>query len=270
MPFIQVGVFQNMPLVVIVVVVAVAIVIALLYRFGYLRGGARGKRGEGNEGGEGLEYVQPAPNELQRNQQGVQRGPGVGEVRVGQGGRALLVETRPVEVRPLQSPERSVDVDRIERLIRGIEGELVRVIKQSSADTADLLLSKIGELREYINQLIRQCSTQYPPFSQVGYVPSSISEFRELFRASFVGLLKSGEVVEYTGEQVVSDELVRSLLSYNTDFVVMYYNDKYLYLTRYNDYSLMLITEDYLDPVSGGLVKILFRRFIDEAVKQQS
>jgi len=83
-------------------------------------------------------------------------------------------------------------------------------------------------------------------------------------------LLKDGEVVEYTGEQVVSDELVRSLLGYNTDFVVMYYNDKYLYLTRYNDYSLMLITEDYLDPVSGGLVKILFRRFIDEAVKQQS
>jgi hypothetical protein len=31
----------------------------------------------------------------------------------------------------------------------------------------------------------------------------------------------------------------------------------------------MLITEDYLDPVSGGLVKILFRRFIDETVKQQ-
>jgi hypothetical protein len=98
MPFIQVGVFQNMPLVIIVAVVAVAIVIALLYRFGYLRGGARGKRGEGNEGGEGLEYVQPAPSELQRNRQGVQSGSGVGEVRVGQGVGLCLLRLGPLRL----------------------------------------------------------------------------------------------------------------------------------------------------------------------------
>ncbi|MFP3484867.1 MAG: hypothetical protein RXO23_02705 [Vulcanisaeta sp.] len=250
------------PLAITVAVVVIAIIIALLYRLGYFGRGGR------DEGGEEVMHAQVTSEQLRKEQGDVQRAQGRSEVGV-QGGRALLVETRPVGVRPLQSPERPVDLESIEKLIRGIEGELVKIIRQTSAETADLLLTKVSELRQYIDQLVRQCTAQYPPFSQVGYVPSSISEFRELFGATYVELVRGGEVIEYTGEQTVDEELVKQLLNYNMDFMVVYHNGKYIYLVRHDDYSLILVTENYLDPVSSGLVKTLFRRFIEEAIKQQ-
>ncbi|ADN50202.1 hypothetical protein [Vulcanisaeta distributa] len=253
----------------VIVIVATAVILALLYRLGYL-GGRRGDK----ERGETLEQVIPQYKPEQKVQQ-VQQRQRQGlttpqEVSAGQGSRVLLVESRPVEIRPLQSPERPIDIERIEKLIRGIENELVQVLKQTSADTVDIIISRINELKNYINQLERQCVVQNPPFIQMGYVPSSLSEFKELFRASFAGLMKGNDIIEYTGELNVNEELVRSVINYNTDFMVIYSGGKYIYLIKYNDYSLILSTEEYLDSVSSGLVRLLFRRFIDEVLKSGS
>ncbi|WP_243678990.1 hypothetical protein [Vulcanisaeta distributa] len=147
---------------------------------------------------------------------------------------------------------------------------MVQALRQTSADTVDVIISKINELKDYINQLERQCLVQNPPFIQMGYVPSSLSEFKELFRASFVGLMKGSDIIEYTGGELgVNEELVRSAINYNTDFMVIYSGNKYIYLVKHNDYSLVLSTEEYLDSVSSGLIRLLFRRFIDEVLKPQ-
>ncbi|GAB6947511.1 hypothetical protein JCM16161A_16410 [Vulcanisaeta sp. JCM 16161] len=260
----------NVVTITVIAIVAIAVILALLYRLGYL-GGRRGGKGQGKE----LEQVIPQYKPEQKVQQIQQRQrqgpvPPAQEVTAGQGSRALLVESRPVEIRPLQSPERPIDIERIEKLIRGIENELVQALRQTSADTVDVIISRINELKNYIDQLERQCLVQNPPFIQMGYVPSSLSEFKELFRASFAGLMKGNDMIEYTGELGVDEELVRSFINYNTDFMVMYSGNKYVYLVKYNDYSLILSTEEYLDPVSSGLVRLLFRRFIDEVLKPQS
>ncbi|ADY01861.1 hypothetical protein VMUT_1657 [Vulcanisaeta moutnovskia 768-28] len=254
---------------VVIIIVAIAIVLAVLYRLGYF-GGKRREKGQG----EIPEQVIPQPKPEQRTpprlRPSSQYPPSPQEVPAGQGTRALLVESRPVEVKPLQSPERPPDTERIERLIRGIENELIQVLKQTSADTADLIISRINELRDYINQLERQCIMQSPPFVQMGYVPSSLSEFKELFKASFAGLMKGNDMLEYTGELSMDDEeLIKSIINYNTDFIAIYSNNKYVYLVKHNDYSLVLTTDEYLDPVSSGLVRLLFRRFIDETLKPQ-
>ncbi len=258
---------MGTPTFIVIVVVIAAIIIALLYRFGYF-GGRRGKEEEGKP------FNNPAPQYRpeQRDQPGQRQAPAqsVQEVTAGRGGRAFLVESRPVEIRPLQSPERPIDVERIERLIRGIENELVQVLKQTSADAMDVIISRINELKDYINQIERQCLMQNPPFVQMGYVPSSLSEFRELFGASFVGLMRGNDMIEYTGELGISEELLRSVINYNTDFMVMHGGGKYIYLVKHEDYSLILLTEEYLDSISSGLVRLLFRRFIDEILKPQS
>ncbi len=224
----------------IIMIVAIAVILALLYRLGYLGG----RRGGKERGGETLEQVIPQYKPEQKVQQVQQRqrqgSATPQEVSAGQGSRVLLVESRPVEIRPLQSPERPIDIERIEKLIRGgIENELVQVLKQTSADTVDIIISRINELKNYINQLERQCMVQNPPFIQMGYVPSSLSEFKELFRASFVGLMKGNDIIEYIGGELnVNEELVRSVINYNTDFMVIYSGDKYIYLIKYNDYHL--------------------------------
>ncbi len=258
----------NVMTITVIVIAAIAVILALLYRLGYLGG-----RREGKEQGKTPEQVIPQYKPEQKVQQRQRQGSAMPpqEVTAGQGSRVLLVESRPVEIRPLQSPERPVDIERIEKLIRGIENELVQVLKQTSADTVDVIISRINELKNYINQLERQCMVQNPPFIQMGYVPSSLSEFKELFRASFVGLMKGNDMIEYTGGELnVGEELVRSIINYNTDFMVIYSGDKYIYLIKHNDYSLILSTEEYLDSVSSGLVRLLFRRFIDEVLKSGS
>ena len=258
----------NVATITVIAVVVIAVILALLYRFGYF-GGKRGRKGQDEIPEQATEQVIPQYRPEQKVQQRQRQGLAPQEVTAGQGGRVLLVESRPVEIRPLQSPERSIDVERIEKLIRGIENELVQVLRQTSADTMDAIISRINELKDYINQLEKQCLMQNPPFIQMGYVPSSLSEFKELFRASFVGLMKGGDMIEYTGELNVDEGLVRSVINYNSDFMVIYSGDRYIYLVKYNDYSLVLSTEEYLDSVSSGLVRLLFRRFIDEVLKSQ-
>ena len=263
MAFPQAG---TLTFVIIVAAVAAAVVIALLYRFGYLSG-RRTRKGQDARFNQAI----PQYGLEQRNQpRPRQASPQPQEVSAGQGSRALLIESRPVEIRPLQSPEKPIDIERIEKLIRGIENELVQVLKQTSADTTDAIISRINELKDYINQLERQCLMQSPPFVQMGYIPSSLSEFKELFRASFAGLMRGNDMIEYTGELGVNEELVRSMANYGADFMVMYSGGKYVYLVKYGDYSLVLLTEEYLDSVSSGLVRLLFRRFIDEVLKPQA
>ena len=257
----------NVIMVAVIVIVVIAIIIALLYRLGYL-GGRRERKSQGEIPGQITELI-PQYKPEQKVQQRQRQGPSSQEVTAGQGSRALLIESKPAEIRPLQSPERPIDIERIEKLIRGIENELVQVLKQTSADTMDVIISRINELKNYINQLERQCLMQNPPFTQMGYVPSSLSEFKELFRASFVGLMRGNDMVEYTGELNIDERLVRSVINYNMDFMVMYSNNKYIYLVKHDDYSLILLTDEYLDSVSSGLVRLLFRRFIDEVLKPQ-
>ena len=258
----------NVVTITVIVIVVIAVILALLYRLGYFKG-RRERKEQGEVPGPVSEQVIPQYKPEQKVQQRQRQSSAPQEVTAGQGSRVLLVESRPVEIKPLQSPERSIDIERIEKLIRGIENELVQVLRQTSADTVDVIISRINELRNYIDQLERQCLMQNPPFIQMGYVPSSLSEFKELFRASFVGLMKGSDMIEYTGELSVNEELIRSAINYSTDFMVIYSSDKYIYLVKHNDYSLILSTEEYLDPVSSGLVRLLFRRFIDEVLKPQ-
>ncbi|WP_054856997.1 hypothetical protein [Vulcanisaeta sp. JCM 16159] len=248
---------------VIIVIVVIAVVLALLYRLGYF-GGRRGKKGQGE-----IEQAFPQYKPEQKSQQRQRPSPlqPSQEVPAGQGSRALLIESKPVDIKPLQSPEKPVDIDRIEKLIRGIENELVQILRQTSADTTDLLLSRINELKSYIGQLERQCLMQSPPFVQMGYIPSSLSEFKELFRASFVGLMKGKSIIEHVGEYNIDERLISSVVNYNMDLMVVYSGNKYVYLVKYGDYSLILSTDEYLDSVSSGLVRLLFKRFIDEVFK---
>ena len=252
---------------VMIVIVVIAIILAVMYRLGYFRGRRREDYSEGGVG-QFTSAAEPLPRQQRANTS--QYPSESREVPTGQGGRVLLIESRPVEVKPLQRPERSVDMERIEKLIRGLENELVQVLKQTSAETADQILSRIGELKNSIDQLMKQCSSQSPSFIQLGYVPSSIPEFKDLFRASFVALFKNGDMLEYTGDTNISDEVIRSLLNYDSDFIVLYLENEYAYLIKYNDYSLILTTNEYLDPISSGFAKLLFRRFIDEVFKSQS
>ncbi|MFB6470825.1 MAG: hypothetical protein TU36_006300 [Vulcanisaeta sp. AZ3] len=251
----------------IIIVVIIAIIMAVLYRLGYL--GSKRGRSEDDGKSEPKKASQLTSQYVSSLQPSTPSQPTTREVPAGQGERAVLIESRPLEVRPVQKPERSMDIERIERIIKDIENELTQVIKQSSMDAADLLLTRIGELRSYIDKLVSQCTMQYPPFVQTGYIPSSTLEFKELFGASFVGLLRNNEMLEYVGEPNPDYDFLKSLLSHNTDFVVIYYEGKYLYLIKYNNYSLALATENYLDPMSGGLLKLLFRRFVDEILTQQ-
>ncbi|BDR92148.1 hypothetical protein [Vulcanisaeta souniana] len=267
------GLQLGSTLYIVVAIVAIAVVLAVLYRLGYF-GGKRRRHNHGETTVQGVGVGTPQPRQGQRTQQSSsstqyplvpQEAPG------GQGSRVLLVESKPMEVKPLQKPDRVMDIERLEKIIKGIENELIQILKQTSADTTDLLLSKVNELKNYIDQLNRQCLEQNPPFTQMGYVPSSLSEFRELFRASFVGLMRGKEMLEYTGEAGAGDEeLIKSVISYNADFMVLYNNGKYMYIIKHGEYSLALTVEEYLDSVSSGLVRLLFRRFIEEVLKPQS
>ncbi len=258
---------------IVVTIVAIAVVLAVLYRLGYF-GGKHREHNHGETTVQGVGVGTPQTRQVQRTQQSnssTQHPLVPQEVPSGQGSRALLVESKPMEVRPLQKPDRATDIERIERIIKGIENELIQILKQTSADTTDLLLSKINELRNYIDQLNRQCLEQNPPFTQMGYVPSSLSEFRELFNASFVGLMRGKDMLEYTGEASAGDEeIIRSVINYNTDFMVLYNNGKYTYIIKHKEYSLVLTVGEYLDSVSSGLVRLLSRRFIEEVLKPQS
>lgn len=251
----------NINLVIVLIVVVIAIILALIYRMGYFS--TRGKRSKGNKtGNKGFnETYTPQPVSKPPT-------PLVSREVPQSGGRSLLVESKPMEVKPLQL-QQSVDIERIEKLIKGLENTLIQVLKQTSADTADMILSKINELRNIIEELSLQCSSQSPPFTQYGYIPSNLIDFKELFKAKYVGLIREGDVLEYVGDPI-SNELLNTVINTNSDFSMYTVNNDYLYIIKYNDLKLVVELSNYLDPVSVELLRLLYRRFVDEVFRPGS
>jgi len=196
------------------------------------------------------------PVEPQRQPQPIQYPQGIREVGSRSG---VLLESKPVEVKPLQ---RGIDIERIEKIIKGIQTALEQLIRQSSAETADVIIAKLMELKAELEKISIQCSMQYPPFTQVGYVPQSILEFKELLSARYVAVYLGGSVIESQGDSAnVDEDIVRSMRG---DLAVSLVGDDLIYMIRYGNYRLLAVTKHYLDSISMNLLRELFRRYIDE------
>lgn len=254
----------SINLIIVIIIVVIAIILALIYRMGYLN--PRGKRRDrGNRmGSKGIEERYPAtPQSINRSP-----APLISRDVPQSGGRSLLVESKPMEVKPLQA-QQNIDIERIEKLIKGLENTLVQVLKQTSADTADMILSKVDELKNIIRELTLQCSSQAPPFTQYGYIPGNLIDFKELFRAKHVSIIKDNDVLEYVGDPLPND-LLNTVINAGSDFSMYMVNNDYLYIIKYNDHKLVMRVDNYLDPVSVELLKLLYRHFIDEVFKPVS
>jgi hypothetical protein len=125
-----------------------------------------------------------------------------------------------------------------------------------------MVLAKLAELKLELEKISTQCSPQYPPFTQVGYVPQSLLEFKELFLAKYVAMYTDGSIVEYEGspEGWGTEDLVRS----PGELTVSLLGEDFAYMVRHRNHQLILITRQYLDSVSLNLLREFFRKYIDE------
>ncbi|WP_084019788.1 hypothetical protein [Vulcanisaeta thermophila] len=249
----------SINLVIIIIIAVVALVLALIYRLGYF-GGKRSNKG-GRSGRGSTEVYIPQSQPINKPP-----APLVPRDVPQPGGRSLLIESKPMEVRPLQAQQGGVDIERIEKLIKGLESTLIQVLKQSSSDTADLILSKISELRRLIEDMASQCLSQASPFTLYGYTPGNLADFKDLFRAKYVGLVRNNVVIEYVGEPPGAD-VFNTIVGTSGDLVMYTVNSEYIYMVKYNDLRLIMRLDNYLDPLSVELLRLLYRRYVDEVVK---
>ncbi len=174
--------------------------------------------------------------------------------------RMRLQESKPVGVAPVATGVQS----RVEDVSQKIS-ELKKVLEN--------VLTAIGEIGEKMERLSRDISQALqvkqqevqPLFTQVGYTPSDLGEFRDLLNASYVALYKGEELVDSRGEGGIDEEFIREV-SKRFDLAVLNLGDVWLYVIRHGDYALIASCKALYDSTSIQVLKALFKRFVEDVI----
>ncbi|MFP3178161.1 MAG: hypothetical protein RXQ96_04205 [Thermocladium sp.] len=162
-----------------------------------------------------------------------------------------LQNARPTgEARPLPPPPpmqaSDLDLKRLEARVN----ELRAVLEE--------LNKKLDDVRNDMQRMGRS-SVEYA-YAQVGYIPSSLDELRELLSLNGVAILSGDSIIESSGE--VNAEAAKALNQLGVNVLVMARDGAYSYSIKLRDNKVLVLNASrYYDESSINLLKTIVEQY---------
>jgi hypothetical protein len=120
------------------------------------------------------------------------------------------------------------------------------------------LNKKLDDVRNDMQRMGRS-SVEYA-YAQVGYIPSSLDELRELLSLNGVAILSGDSIIESSGE--VNAEAVKALNQLGVNVLVMARDGAYSYSIKLRDNKVLVLNASrYYDESSINLLKTIVEQY---------
>ncbi|MGC8597622.1 MAG: hypothetical protein ACP5NY_06885 [Thermocladium sp.] len=154
-------------------------------------------------------------------------------------------EARPLPPPP-PAPASDMDLKRLETRVNELRAALEELTK------------KLDDVRNEM-QRIGKPNVEYA-YAQVGYIPSSLDELRELLSLNGVAILSGDSIIESSGE--IDVEAAKALDQLGVNVLVMVRDEVYRYSIRLRDNKILVLTTSrYYDESSINLLKTIVEQY---------